>query len=172
MEQALTKQQRDEIAAKRKRQAVFLEALAGKPGSPPQSIARSCRAAGISRSTFKAWRADDQEFADLFEDAFEAGSDELEDVATDRAVHGVTHDVYGRDKDGDPMVVGQKTVYSDTLMQFILTGRRPARYRQGTDINVMNVNAVSGPADDAQLARALALLVEQAKRKQLNGSKA
>jgi hypothetical protein len=53
------------------------------------------------------WRNRDTEFAAAWDAAIESGTDKLEDVARKRAVN-----------------------QSDTLMIFLLKGRRPAKYRE------------------------------------------
>ena len=62
-------------------------------------------------------------------------------------------------------LVGHKQVYSDRLMELMLQGRRPERFTKNQVAVQVNNNKVE--ADDAQLARALALLMAEAKSKQL-----
>ena len=71
------------------------------------SIAAACSAAGIGRTMFFEWRRDDPEFAEQCEAAIEQGTDKLEDIARQRAAEG-----------------------SDTLLIFLLKGRRPDKYRE------------------------------------------
>lgn len=71
------------------------------------SVARAARDIGYSRTQVYEWRKTDPEFAMAWEDAIEAGTDELEDHAVQRA------------KDG-----------SDTLLIFMLKARRPERYKE------------------------------------------
>ena len=71
------------------------------------SINAACRAAGVGRTTYYMWRNDDPEFASAADDAIEAGTDTLEDIARERA------------KDS-----------SDTLLIFLLKARRPGKYRE------------------------------------------
>lgn len=144
------------IQRKKERQQVFLETLRGDKDGVPKSIRVACEAAGISRTTFRNWRQTEPEFMELFEDAFEDGTDTIEDEGVRRAVKGVKQDVYHQGE-----VVGEKQVYSDQLMTFFLAGRRPQRYRQSGDVNVQ-VNSAVIPADDNQISRALSLLLAQA----------
>lgn len=149
------------IARKKERQKVFLQALRGDDDGVPKSIRVACKAAGIARGTYSMWRETDPEFLALYEDAFEDGTDTIEDEATRRAVTGVTQDVYHQGE-----VCGQKQVYSDQLMTFMLRGRRPSLYGDAAvNLQVNNNNAVQ--TTDEQIARALALLLAQAKTKQL-----
>lgn len=161
MSPALTAVVQRSIDEKKQRQAAFLAALRGDDDGVPKSIRVACKEAGVSRTTFRNWRQAEPEFLELFEDAFEDGTDTMEDEGVRRATKGVEQDVYFQ---GD--VVGQKQVYSDDLMKFFIAGRRPQRYRQGGDVNVQ-VNSAVIPADDNQISRALSLLLAQAKAKQV-----
>lgn len=71
------------------------------------SVTAACRAEGVHRSTFYAWRLADPEFAAQADDAIEAGTDRLEDVAQERA-----------------------ETSSDLLLIFLLKARRPGKYRE------------------------------------------
>jgi hypothetical protein len=84
-----------------KRRAAFLTAIGGG-----QSVFAACQAAGIARSAVYTWRADDPDFAFAWDEAIEAGTDLLEDVARRRAV-----------------------AQSDLLLIFLLRARRPHVYR-------------------------------------------
>jgi len=81
--------------------AAFLESLA-KTGSVTESAA-DCK---IPRRTVYNWRADDEAFAAAWEEAVELGTDALEDEAVRRAKNG-----------------------SDTLLIFMLKGRRPEKFK-------------------------------------------
>lgn len=70
------------------------------------SITAACKAENIGRRTYYDWRADDPTFAQLADDAIEAGTDRLEDLAVKRA-----------------------TTISDTLLIFLLKGRRPEKFK-------------------------------------------
>ena len=52
------------------------------------TVMAACQAARIHRSTYYAWRAADPEFAAQADDAIESGTDELEDIARQRAITG------------------------------------------------------------------------------------
>lgn len=155
-----------EAAAARARKETFLRALRGEYGTTPKSVAAAAKQAGVERSTVRKWNQDDPVFKEAYDDAFEDGTDIIEDAAIGRAVNGVSTPVYQ-----GGIHVGDKQVYSDGLMQMVLAGRRPERYRTGfevnTNVNTNNLNAAL--IDDAQLARAFALLIAQNERKQLNG---
>lgn len=152
-----------EIDEKKGRQAVFLSVLRGEDGKPPQSIRIACREAGVSRTTVKHWRQTDPEFLERFEDAFDDGTDTMEDVANDWAMNGRVEE---REFGDDGEVTSERIKHDSAMMRFILGGRRPQRYRQGGDVNVQ-VNSAVIPADDNQISRALSLLLAQAKAKQV-----
>lgn len=90
-------------------------------------------AAGITRQLIYQWKAKDEEFAQAVANAIDAGVDLLEDEAHRRAM-GWEEDVFN--KDGE--CVGTRLQYSDRLMEFMLSGRRPEKFRapKGTIVNV------------------------------------
>ena len=92
-----------------KRRRLFLAALAAG-----NSVAAACAAAGIGRATVYEWKDEDDLFSAQWEDAFEAGTDTLEDELTRRALTG-----------------------SDACLIFALKGRRPARWRPAPQKTVM-----------------------------------
>lgn len=74
------------------------------------SVTAACKAERIARSTYYEWRDDDPDFAAAADGAIEQGTDVLEDVARTRAVR-----------------------QSDTLMIFLLKGRRPEKFKDRID---------------------------------------
>ncbi len=102
----------------KKRQA-FLTALA-----ETANVLRSSEIARIARRTVYDWKSADSEFADAWERALDIGTDALEDEAVRRAHDGVDEPVFYRGK-----ACGVVRKYSDTLLIFLLKGRRPERYR-------------------------------------------
>lgn len=101
------------------------------------SVTAACRAEGVHRSTYYTWRAADPAFAAQADDAIEAGTDKLEDVAQERAENS-----------------------SDTLLIFLLKARRPGKYRErhiieGDDkpIEVVITRRIVGMDDDAGAVR-------------------
>lgn len=81
------------------------------------SVSAACRAEGISRSTYYLWRTEDADFAKRADDAVEEGTDRLEDEARKRATAAA-----------EP---------SDTLLIFLLKGRRPEKYRERHETKVV-----------------------------------
>ena len=78
------------------------------------SVSSACVAEKISRTAFYEWKRSDEAFAALVDDAIESGTDRLEDVALKRAV---------APKDA-----------SDTLLIFLLKGRRPDKFRERASV--------------------------------------
>lgn len=84
----------------------FLDALA-----KGYSQSRAADEANVSVGALKKWRKDDEDFAQDWEEAIEAGTDKLEDRARDRAM---------RDSDG--------------LMIALLKARRPDKFRERSSV--------------------------------------
>lgn len=78
------------------------------------SVSAACKAEKISRNAYYEWRKADPEFKQATDDAIDEGTDFLEDKARDRATSGE----------------------SDTLLIFLLKGRRPEKYRERVDARV------------------------------------
>lgn len=146
--------------------AELLDLIRGNPArkQPPLSVRAACDALGISRRTPITWCQQDPAFAQAYDDAKEDGIDILEDEANRRAM-GIEEDVFGVGEDGEPFVVGKKVRYSDDLLKFMLAGRRAAVFRPNNQINTQVNVALEGPSD-RDVAKALALLVEEVKQKQ------
>jgi hypothetical protein len=91
-----------------KKKAAFLAALAAG-----DSVTSAAVAAGVVRQHVYKWRESDEAFAADWDAAIEAGTDRLEDAARDRALKA-----------------------SDTLLIFLLKGRRPEKFKDKADVNV------------------------------------
>lgn len=102
----------------------FLSAL-----SRGYSVAHACRMVRISRVTVYNHRRDDEEFRLAWDDAVDEGTDLLEDEARRRALEGVVEPIFHKGVE-----VTQVKRYSDTLLIFLLKGRRPAKFRDNVDI--------------------------------------
>jgi hypothetical protein len=133
--------------------AKFFEALAvhGVVGA-------ACEISGYSRAIVYEFRKTDKEFARQWEEALERSTERMEEEAFKRAVYGSESyvvnggrvayievpevDALGQpisDQDGEPVTKKVPLVEykkSDTLMIFLLKGRRPEVYRERYDINV------------------------------------
>ncbi len=88
------------------------------------TVSAAAEAAGVGRRTHYDWMGD-PDYAARFAEASEAAADLLEREAVRRAVNGTTRTVYYQ---GQP--VGEETHYSDTLLMFLLNGRRPEVFRR------------------------------------------
>lgn len=101
------------------RRTLFLDTL-----SDGGHISNAAKAAGLPRRTVYNWRKTDDTFRDAWDEALDLGTDALEDEAIRRALYGVEKPVYQGGKK-----VGMVQEYSDGLMQFLLKGRRPEKYK-------------------------------------------
>jgi hypothetical protein len=117
------------ISAKSRR--VYLGLIA--QGSTLQAAAD---ATGHDRRRWWELRQTDEAFAAAFSDAFEVGTELLEDEAWRRAVEGYDEDTL----DGDGNLIRRVRRYDSALLQTLLKGRLP-RYRDGANVEV-NVPAV------------------------------
>lgn len=87
------------------------------------NVSRSANFAGVNRRTVYTERGNSETFREAWDDAVEEGMDFLEEEARRRAYEGTLKPVYQR---GDK--VGEIREFSDTLMIFLLKGRRPDVY--------------------------------------------
>ena len=99
-----------------KRRKIFLDQL-----SAGNSISFSATAADGTVKNFKNWRDSDADFAADWDEAIEAGTDFIEDVATERALK-----------------------KSDSLMAMILKARRPDKYDRGSKLELTGGISVEG----------------------------
>ena len=105
------------------------------------------------RTAFYEWKKEDPEFAKRVDDAIEKGVDALESEAVRRARDGVDEPVYYQ---GSKCGVVRK--YSDTLLIFLLKGKRPDTYRERLGIDF--AKATPQQIEDAILAMSPAKLRE------------
>lgn len=104
--------------------SAFLGALADGA-----SITRAAETAGIGRRTAFDHRQRDEDFALAWHEAAEAGADRLEDEARRRAAEGTLKPIYQGGK-----LVGEVREYSDTLLIFLLKGKRPEVFRENVKV--------------------------------------
>lgn len=97
----------------------FLAALAESG-----NITSSAASAGVPRRNVYNWRHEDEVFAVGWDNALDLGVDSLEDEATRRAKDGTLKPVFQ-----GGVQVGEIREFSDTLMIFLLKGRRPEKYK-------------------------------------------
>lgn len=113
---------------------LFLEAL-----EVSESETKAARMAGEDIRFFRRWRDQDENFRKDWEDALEAGTDHLEDAATERAL-----------------------TKSDPLMLAMLKARRPDKFDRGNKLQLTGTINVEG--SKAKLLNKLAKLrAEQAR---------
>lgn len=100
------------------------------------NVTLAARAAGIERSTAYDRRNGNEAFAALWDDAMDQAGDLLEAEARRRAYEGWNEPVYGRlaGKDAGEGEIGVVRKYSDTLMQTLLKGAKPEKYRERQQI--------------------------------------
>ena len=114
-----------QIISQRKRK-IFLETLA-RTGK----VNHSAQMAGYKDSNYmRAQRLKDELFAEAWDLASDAAADIMEDEAMRRATEGVMEPEYYKGR-----VVGHKLKYSDALLQFMLKGARPHKYRESMRID-------------------------------------
>ena len=104
-------------------QRAFIEALAetGSVRAACRRVARADHGAYLLRR-----HPDAHEFRAAWDAALDIGMRRIEDVAMDRALHGVEVPVYSYGK-----LVGSRTVYNDRLVMFMLRKRAPDRFTGG-----------------------------------------
>lgn len=107
---------------------VFLRAL-----EHGNSVSTACRLAGVSRATAYRARQRSPKFAQEWHDAWESGTDLLEDTAFERALAG-----------------------SDTLLIFLLKARRPEVFRENVrmehDLGKELLDALNRAAEESAKA--------------------
>jgi hypothetical protein len=102
------------------------------------SARHACEMAGCTPPTLRNYRQADPGYDEQVAEAIEMGTDALEDTALKRARFGVDKPVFYQGE-----VVGSVREYSDTLLIFLLKGRRPEKYteRMRTTLEVGDANA-------------------------------
>jgi hypothetical protein len=97
---------------------VFIERL-----RETANVSRAAKSAGVDRRTVYRERERSGAFGEAWDDALEEGTDYLEEEARRRAYEGMRKPVYQGGRR-----VGEIQEYSDTLMIFLLKGRRREVY--------------------------------------------
>jgi hypothetical protein len=98
------------------------------------NVSRACTMAGFTKMQADALKLRIEAFARMWDDTYEAVTDDLEEAGLKRAINGVLEPVYWRGVE-----VGQKKVYSDAVLSMMLQGRRGNVYKSRT------ANELSGP---------------------------
>jgi hypothetical protein len=94
------------------------------------SITSAAVQSGIARRTVYEWKANDSEFADALEDAYQQGIAVLEEEAVRRAYHGNDRPVFQKG-----IQVGTVKEFSDSLLMFLLKARDP-RFRDKATVEM------------------------------------
>jgi hypothetical protein len=115
------------------RQRLFLEEFAQNG-----NVLRSCQRLKIARATVYGTWVKEPEFKAAFEQAAEDATDLLEEEARRRAIEGVPEPHF---YEGNPCGYVQK--YSDSLLMFLLKGKREA-YREKRSFGVGVESGVTG----------------------------
>ncbi len=128
-------------------QLAFIEALA-ETGSVRSAAARVDRAevgAYLLRRHPEA-----QQFRAAWDAALDIGMRRIEDVAMDRALHGVEVPMYAYGK-----LVGTRRIYNDRLLMFMLRNRAPERFAANGHGGLRRSTGANGDnaADQMRLAR-------------------
>lgn len=117
------------------------------------SITKAAKAAGVDRGQHYEWLKDREGYADAFAEAMSQAAQVMEDEAVRRAYEGIfepnvfqgqfvyPEKIVVNPKTGETVVVrGKKPLgikkYSDSLLQFLLKGLRPERYRDRVSAEV------------------------------------
>jgi hypothetical protein len=145
------------------------------------SVTDAARAAGFSRAIAYRWREDDPGFATQWDQASEAGSDLLEDEVRRRAKDGVRRLILhqgkpvlvptrGYDAEGQPrgrLKPLYERKYSDTLLMFLLSGRRPEKFKRALEPAAPRAPVLAPlPKPDAiEVARRITYLLDEGQRK-------
>lgn len=103
----------------KKRKTDFLQAM-----EETASVRRACVKAKVPRRTVYDWRKKDEEFEKDFQRSRLIAADAIEDEAVRRGFEGVLKPVYQGGKK-----VGSIREYSDTLLQLLLKGNMPDKYK-------------------------------------------
>jgi hypothetical protein len=130
-----------EIPFDETKKKLFLASLAEFP-----SVSAALRAANVSMGTAYRHREMDADFGKAWNLAIEIGYGILEDEAIRRAVLGVQEPIYQKGE-----CVGYVTRYSDSLLAFLLKGRRRQIYGEKPpeimDDNTITIRVIGGLPD-------------------------
>ena len=95
------------------------------------SVTQAAKVVGFSPSTLAQHRVDDRAFDAAWHEAIEAAADTLELEARRRAVDGVEKPIFWQGEE-----VGSVREYSDSLLQFLLKGNKPDKFRDRASLDV------------------------------------
>ena len=99
------------------------------------SVTRAAEAAGVCREMHYEWLETDAEYAAEFETTRDQAAQVLEDEAVRRAYQGTVKGIYYVGQ-----LCGAQREYSDGMLQMLLKGMRPEKYRERVDHVVTKKN--------------------------------
>ena len=101
------------------------------------SVRAACRRMGVGEHQVYVLRnhPEGASFAAAWEAALDMGIQRIEDTAMDRALNGTEQPVYYHGEK-----VGDRTIYNDRLLMFLLSNRAPSRFAHG---NARTIGSVS-----------------------------
>lgn len=141
-----------QLETQKNQQELFLTALRGG-----KSVSGSAKHAGVGRASVYRWRNEDDAFAAAWDDAYETGTDAIEEEAVRRATVGSPRMKFYK---GKPIMVtgadGLERPYienevSDTLIMQQLNARRPEKYRTNHKVEHSGGVKITIAPDDADL---------------------
>jgi 5-methylcytosine-specific restriction endonuclease McrA len=114
------------------------------------SVDKAAQAIGISRRTAFNWKRANAEFAVDWEEAYESGSDLIEDEIKRRGVEGWDEPVFYKGEE-----CGAIRKFSDTLLIFQAKARRPEKYRENVkmDVHITDERAIADAVIASYLER-------------------
>ena len=126
---------RTKLTAEKREQ--FLDVL-----SRGGTVTKAARAIGIRRAYAYEVRDREPDFAARWEEAWAEGTETMEDEGHRRATEGVVKEkgVYHR---GSLVATEVEIAYSDTLLMFMLKGRKPETYRD--NVSLEHTGKAGGP---------------------------
>lgn len=123
------------------------------------TVQRACNSINIHRNTAYEWKHADPDFSAKWDAVVESHIEELETEARRRAYEGVKKPVY---QGGE--LVGHVQEYSDTLLIFLLKGRRPEVFAERSRNVTLNLDANTiANLPDSELDRLIDALEKRAK---------
>lgn len=93
------------------------------------NVSMACRSGRIGRRTAYDWRDTDEAFKKLWDEAIDIATDALEAEARRRAVQGWNEPVFQ-----GGVKVGAVRKYSDRMLEILLKGHRPEKFRERVDM--------------------------------------
>ena len=114
----------------------------------------------MSRARLYRIKRGNPRLSKAWDEAVEEACDRLEQEALRRAVDGYKRPIYQKG-----MLVGHEIMYSDKLLQFLLTGNKPAKFRRQIGISQGSGGPLQFSGDlDGELVNRITKLIESRRR--------